>query len=284
MLAYALSGGRNASRDVKRLVWSVEPLAWSRELYALLLPAAQIVVANLSAAEADRCRIFRQTAPGAYFSKPAAVLVIRERVHRACGLPPRPRASFTPPSLLYMPRTGRALQSGSKRNFVGDAAILREIGRALPSAVLRTTPTPGALVPLCEQVRLWATADIVLTPNGAHFVNAPFMATGAQRSTTHTRPERGHHSTQSFSADAHSRVCDAAQGPFCSKACHGRCAATWANSRSRGTRSSTIGGSTLPGRRPRASSAPLLGQVHPKTTARSRSSAAGDIAITPTST
>lgn len=36
----------------------------------------------------------------------------------------------------------------------------------------------GGLIGICEQVKLWASADIVLTPNGAHFVNAPFMQKG----------------------------------------------------------------------------------------------------------
>ena len=30
-------------------------------------------------------------------------------------------------------------------------------------------------MPLCEQVSLWNSADLILTPNGAHFVNSPFM-------------------------------------------------------------------------------------------------------------
>ena len=46
-------------------------------------------------------------------------------------------------------------------------------------ASIDTQATPDGDMPVCKQVALWAGADVLVTPNGAHFVNAPFMASGA---------------------------------------------------------------------------------------------------------
>ena len=76
-----------------------------------------------------------------------------------------------------MPREGAGLQSGSWRNFAQQAALEATLRREVAphGGEVRVTPTPGGEVPLCEQVALWAGADLLLTPNGAHFVNAIFM-------------------------------------------------------------------------------------------------------------
>jgi len=80
-----------------------------------------------------------------------------------------------------MPRAGLNLQSGTKRNFINGTAAVLALASSLgisPRSV-RTVPTPSGEMPFCSQVRLWAEADVVLTPNGAHFVNAPFLPPGA---------------------------------------------------------------------------------------------------------
>ena len=80
-----------------------------------------------------------------------------------------------------MPRAGAGLQSGSWRNFAAQPDLEATLRSALAphGGEVRVVPTPGGATPLCEQVALWAEADQILTPNGAHFVNAIFMREGA---------------------------------------------------------------------------------------------------------
>ena len=80
-----------------------------------------------------------------------------------------------------MPRAGAGLQSGSWRNFAAQPDLEATLRSALAphGGAVRVVPTPGGATPLCEQVALWAEADQILTPNGAHFVNAIFMREGA---------------------------------------------------------------------------------------------------------
>ena len=80
-----------------------------------------------------------------------------------------------------MPRAGAGLQSGSWRNFAAQSDLEATLRGALApqGGEVRVVPTPGGATPLCEQVALWAEADQILTPNGAHFVNAIFMREGA---------------------------------------------------------------------------------------------------------
>ena len=80
-----------------------------------------------------------------------------------------------------MSRAGAGLQSGSWRNFAAQSDLEATLRGALAphGGEVRVVPTPGGATPLCEQVALWAEADQILTPNGAHFVNAIFMREGA---------------------------------------------------------------------------------------------------------
>ena len=80
-----------------------------------------------------------------------------------------------------MPRAGAGLQSGSWRNFAAQPDLEATLRSALAphGGEVRVVPTPGGATPLCEQVALWAEADQILTPNGAHLVNAIFMREGA---------------------------------------------------------------------------------------------------------
>ena len=94
----------------------------------------------------------------------------------------RPHSALQPPrTALVMPRAGAGLQSGSWRNFAAQSDLEATLRGALApqGGEVRVVPTPGGATPLCEQVALWAEADQILTPNGAHFVNAIFMREGA---------------------------------------------------------------------------------------------------------
>ena len=93
----------------------------------------------------------------------------------------RPSTPQPPRNALVMPRAGAGLQSGSWRNFAAQPDLEATLRSTLAphGGVVRVVPTPGGATPLCEQVALWAEADQILTPNGAHFVNAIFLREGA---------------------------------------------------------------------------------------------------------
>ena len=138
MVAWALS----MPRRVEHIHWTVEPLAWSRSLLELI--GAPIVVGNRTDATAQ-CRTFGRKPPGSYFRNELEAILVRRGVHKACALDrQRKRPKGAPLRVLYMPRTGAALQSGSFRNFADDAALVSVLRRALPAARLTTTPTPGS--------------------------------------------------------------------------------------------------------------------------------------------
>ena len=91
------------------------------------------------------------------------------------------RAEHPPRKALLMPREGAGLQSFGWRNFAHQAELVGALRSELRGwgGAVRVVPTPGGEVPFCEQLRLWAGADLIVTPNGAHFVNAIFMREGA---------------------------------------------------------------------------------------------------------
>ena len=155
------------------------PLNWSRGMLQLLVGRAQLRTDN-STSVAGCTSFGRSSAPGAYWPQSAGVAeraakLVRDRAYAACGVHRRSAAAASP-SIVYMPRAGEGLQSGARRNFDRSLALtaaLEPLGR------LRTAPTPGGETPVCEQISLWASADAVVTPNGAHFVNAIFLPPSA---------------------------------------------------------------------------------------------------------
>lgn len=155
------------------------PLNWSRGMLQLLVGRAQLRTDN-STSVAGCTSFGRSSAPGAYWPQAAGVAeraakLVRDRAYAACGVHRRSAAAASP-SIVYMPRAGEGLQSGARRNFNRSSALaaaLEPLGR------LRTAPTPGGETPVCEQISLWASADAVVTPNGAHFVNAIFLPPSA---------------------------------------------------------------------------------------------------------
>lgn len=175
MVNYGLSGS-----PVKVVVhWRFALLPWSRAMLTLLLPAASLLVGN--ATVPSSCRLFGQARlPGSYFADEREAAAVRAASLAACQLRPRVAKQGPDATLLYMPRAGHGLQSGTKRNFEAADALVTALRSAMPRAAHnRTASTPGGETPICEQLALWRSADVLLTPNGAHFVNAPFMAAGA---------------------------------------------------------------------------------------------------------
>ena len=80
-----------------------------------------------------------------------------------------------------MPRVGAKLQSKGWRNFEDAHQLQAALEGAVPEEArpVRVVGTPGDAMGVCAQVALWQSADVLLTPNGAHFVNAPFLAPGS---------------------------------------------------------------------------------------------------------
>ena len=145
----------------------------------LMLPSVRVVVGRNASAPTGCSRI-KGRGPGAYFTKEESAGVLRSTALARCGLARR-RAAQPPREAVLMPRAGVGLQSGSRRNFDEQAALEATLRREVEArgGTVRVVPTPGGDAALCEQVALWARPDLVLTPNGAHFVNAIFMREGA---------------------------------------------------------------------------------------------------------
>lgn len=169
----------NSSGKIRRIHWTVEPLPWSLAMLRLIIPEALITVSPDLPARGV-CRIFGMArVAGSYFQGPYDAFLVRSRVLQACSVRLYTSSWRRPHRFVYMPRTGTALQSGIMRNFAREEVLLDLIRRLLPTVRMATTPTPSAQVHICDQVKLWANSDLILTPNGAHFVNAPFMRPGA---------------------------------------------------------------------------------------------------------
>ncbi len=178
-------------RPPRTIYWRMELLPYSRGMLLLMKRppwrshAMRLVVGNHTGpARSERCRNFGATStPGAYFHSPRDAAAVRDAVLRACELPRRAAARLPADAqtrAVFMPRAGVGLQSGTRRNFLNAPRLVRALATELsvsPAPV--TVPTPGGEVDVCEQVAAWSAADVLLTPNGAHFVNAPFMAPGA---------------------------------------------------------------------------------------------------------
>ena len=126
------------------------------------------------------CRPFGSRPPGQFFKTPAAARKVQRAVLQACGIRER-IAPREPRSVVYMPRRGEGLQSKTWRNFADERALLDALESAVPSAArrIRVVGTPSGSSPVCKQIELWHSTDVLLTPNGAHFVNAPFLAFGS---------------------------------------------------------------------------------------------------------
>jgi hypothetical protein len=193
------------------IYWRLPLMNWTAAMLQLLLPSARVVVGPASVPP-DCAVIKGSPSAGAYFRKAESASVLRHAAHARCGLDhrratqaccrhpveppshpctshlapssnhqPRPSTPQPPRNALVMPRAGAGLQSGSWRNFDAQTDLEATLRSALAphGGIVRVVPTPGGATPLCEQVALWAEADQILTPNGAHFVNAIFMREGA---------------------------------------------------------------------------------------------------------
>ena len=153
------------------------------QLLGRLLEATKvsIVLSNRTSVPAA-CKLFGPSpSPGQFFRvKRDAAAKLRSMVLRACGL--TERHVTVPRTVVHMARRGDGLQSGTLRNFDKSVQLRRALLTAIPTAAngtIRVLPTPGPASRTCEQVATWASTDVMLTPNGAHFVNALFMPPGA---------------------------------------------------------------------------------------------------------
>ena len=170
---------------VQTIYWRLPLLNWSRALLRTLLPRVRLVTTD--APPPTSCRGFGAApAPGAYWRFTSTANSLRQAAWRACGVGGGSgkavrRAEHPPRKALVMPRAGAGLQSFGWRNFAHQAELVGALRSELRGwgGAVRVAPTPGGEVPFCEQLRLWAGADLIVTPNGAHFVNAIFMREGA---------------------------------------------------------------------------------------------------------
>ena len=174
-----------------KIFWRMPLLPWSRGMLDLLRKApfasatqpptyAEIVVGNTTRLPRLGCRPFGSRPPGQFFKTPAAARKVQRAVLQGCGIRER-IAPREPRSVVYMPRRGEGLQSKTWRNFAEERALLDALESAVPSAArrIRVVGTPSGSSPVCKQIELWHSTDVLLTPNGAHFVNAPFLAFGS---------------------------------------------------------------------------------------------------------
>lgn len=191
MLQAALGSSRHAPPPPSSIYWRLPLLSWSRGMLDLLnrSPFAKrlgdrkvrIVVGNASRLPPAGCRAFGSRPPGQWFSTPEAAAKVQRTVLAACGLSPR-RSPREPRNAIFMPREARnAVQSRGWRNFAAPAAVRAAVEAVLPPSALplRVVGTPGDDMSVCEQLAIWNAADVLVTPNGAHFVSAPFLAPGA---------------------------------------------------------------------------------------------------------
>jgi len=195
-LVYPMLLAAADAEDGVRIFWRFPLLSWSRGMLDLLnrrpwrrSPSwtSELIVGNRTTMPRN-CLSFGPRGAGNYFNEAVREAVrsapkLRKFVLKACGINERV-APPTPRRAIYMPRRGAGLQScmksGCARNLVGWRSLVHEIERAFPAtAPLVVVGTPGSSMTVCSQVALWASADILMTPNGAHFVNAPFMAAGS---------------------------------------------------------------------------------------------------------
>lgn len=130
-----------------------------------------IVEGNTSRLPRLGCRAFGSRPPGQFFTSSAAAKRVQRAVLHACDVKPRV-ASSSARRALFMPRVGANLQSKGWRNFAAQDSLLAAMERALPREArpVRVVGTPGDAMDACAQVALWHGADVLLTPNGAHFV------------------------------------------------------------------------------------------------------------------
>ena len=142
--------------------------------------AVAIVVGNTSKLPRSGCREFGSRPPGFWFPAPEAARKVQHAVLQACRLRTR-TAPQQPRSVVFMPRVGAKLQSKGWRNFEDAHQLQAALEGAVPEEArpVHVVGTPGDAMGVCAQVALWQSADVLLTPNGAHFVNAPFLAPGS---------------------------------------------------------------------------------------------------------
>ena len=170
---------------VQTIYWRLPLLNWSRAVLRTLLPRVRLVTTD--APPPTGCKGFGAApAPGAYWRYKSTAKSMRQEAWLMCGIGGKGgkalrRAERLPREALLMPRAGAGLQSSGWRNFAQQAELVGALRAELRGwgGAVRVVPTPGGEVPFCEQLRLWAGADLIVTPNGAHFVNAIFMREGA---------------------------------------------------------------------------------------------------------
>ena len=200
-----LQAALDAKHGVK-VVWQFHLLPWSRGMLELIhtapwhrnLSSTSLIYVNNSSSLLSRCTLFSPRLPGDYTQMAWAISSVaviatsrgqasqraasrlRSAVLQSCGIAQRRKAAYPPRNALYMPRQGADLQSGTARNFVAWKDLVHSMQVGLPSiSRLRVVGTPGPDMRICDQVRLWAASDVILTPNGAHFVNALFLTPGS---------------------------------------------------------------------------------------------------------
>uniref|UniRef100_A0A7S4C6H9 Glycosyltransferase 61 catalytic domain-containing protein n=1 Tax=Chrysotila carterae TaxID=13221 RepID=A0A7S4C6H9_CHRCT len=161
------------------IIWGAPPIsAWARSMLQLMLPGAR-VHESINASEAVGCRVFNEApSAGIYFRSAKTAKEIRAHALKQCGLADR-QADIVTPLVVFMPRAAASsVQSAGRRNFVRRREIVEQL-RMLNGSRVKVVPSPSASMPICEQISVWAMADAIATPNGAHFVNAPFLPRGA---------------------------------------------------------------------------------------------------------
>lgn len=179
MIDLAAMSGRAPSR----ILWNMNCLEWPAALLVTTLPRSALVPAERFAVPAlggEACEAVRGNtrfyAKGPFHDARTYAL-LRASVHAACGVVAHTAGRRARTSVLYLRR--QSPLTGANRNFVAPAALLRALAAALPGHTLHNATTPGAETPFCEQVKLWAAADVVLTTTGAHLVGGLFLRRGA---------------------------------------------------------------------------------------------------------
>jgi len=166
-----------------RVHWPFNLTHWAREVIRTLWPFTQLD--TTPRASHRRCRSFQAIGSGGgsrgWFQLPAAAPLIRSAVLRHCGIldaahggkhaRARVRARGGRASRRAVVLLREEAQGAEPRLFADLGGLLDHLRDALPGHVVdvRTTRSDAGL---CEQAAWVAGSSLVVSPHGAHLVNA----------------------------------------------------------------------------------------------------------------
>lgn len=195
-LTYRLVNAAMGQRGSPRAIWwPWRALRWSRELLNVTMPGVQLLAGD-GAPEPTGCQRYESFKPvikRPQWSSAANHEAMRRIAYAACGVSRRDQKvaiirvlgryddDFTNPLRRRLELCGPngKLERRIENLVAARDATQRAAQRAGVNAVFEieniSSKNPGNF---CEQIRRFATADVVLSIHGAHLVNVPFLPPG----------------------------------------------------------------------------------------------------------